>query len=193
MSYHIYTTPSIVLKRVAFGESDTVLYVLTRDLGLIIASAKSTRLIVSKLRNSLQEYSLVNISCVKGKNGWKITNSGESRNLFFDCPVSHRKVLSQISSVLVKNIVGEFPQKEIFEMVKESFSFLENIKEEDLKDFEILTVLRLMKELGYVAVDEEFKKYFDSSSPIEAKVSFVKNDRLKLVGIINKALKESQL
>lgn len=193
MSYHIYTTPGIILKRTTFGESDTVLYVLTRDLGLIIASAKSTRLMVSKLRGSLQEYSLVTLSCIKGKNGWKITNASQESNLFTDSPAGHRRILAQISAVLVKNIAGEFPQKEIFEMIRESFIFLKNVKEEDLKDFEILTVLRLMKELGYVAVDEDSKKYFDTDSSFEDKVNFVKNDRLKLVGVINNALKESQL
>ncbi len=193
MSYHIYTTPGIVLKRTTFGESDTVLYVLTRDLGLIIASAKSTRLLASKLRSSLQEYSFITLSCIKGKNGWKITNAVEEKNLFSDLPIEYKKILAQISAVIVKNIAGEFPQKEIFEMIKESFIFLKDVKEGDLKDFEILTVLRLMKELGYVSPDEDSRKYFDEKAVLEDKVSFVKNDRLKLVGVINKALKESQL
>lgn len=193
MSYHIYTTRAIILKRKVYGESDTVLYCLTRDLGLIIASARSTRLMSSKLRASLQEFSLLDISCVKGKNGWKVTNAISDNNLFFSCPDDHRKVLVQISSILIKNIVGEMVHKEVFDVVKDAFTTLIKIRKEDLKDFEVLVVLKLMKEFGYVASENELGKYFDDRLSLENLLPHVKMERVRLVGLINKALKESQL
>jgi recombinational DNA repair protein (RecF pathway) len=69
MSYHVYTTEGIILKRTPFGEANILLHIFTKDLGLIIASARSARLSVSKLRTALQEGSFVIISCVKGKGG----------------------------------------------------------------------------------------------------------------------------
>ncbi len=194
MSYHIYTTPGIILKRKTFGESDTVLYILTRDLGLIIASAKSTRLMVSKLRSSLQEYSLATISCIKGKNGWKITNVASEKNLFFNSPDYAKKVLVQISTVLIKGIVGELPQKEIFETVESGFHLLINIEEKYISSFEILMVLRIMYQLGYVAKDKDTEKYLEESKTWDLRLlEDIEIDKKIIIGVINKSLKESQL
>src|SRR3954468_15203265 len=104
MSYHIYTTNGIILKRTPFGEANILLHILTEDFGLIMASARSARLSVSKLRTTLQEYSFVSVSCIKGKNGWKITNAVDKGNFYFEYPDYTHKVLAQISSVLLKMI-----------------------------------------------------------------------------------------
>jgi recombinational DNA repair protein (RecF pathway) len=52
MSYHIYNTDGIVLKRVNFGESNALFYILTADLGLIISSAQAVRSHLSKLNSA---------------------------------------------------------------------------------------------------------------------------------------------
>jgi len=194
MSYHIYTTPGVILKRRTFGESDTVLYVLTRDLGLIIASAKSTRLMVSKLRSSLQEYSLVTLSCIKGKNGWKITNVSSEKNLFFDSPEFAKKVLVQISTMLIKGIAGELPQKEIFETVESGFRLLNEIEEKYIGSFEALMVLRVMHQLGYVVLDSNTEKYLKNNTSWNIEqFEQIEQDKKNIIGLINKSLKESQL
>ena len=90
MPYHIYTTDGIILKRTIFGEANIILHVLTGDLGLITATAQAARLLQSKLRMGLQEYSHVSITCIKGKNGWKITNVMEKENFFFHSPLYAR-------------------------------------------------------------------------------------------------------
>ncbi len=61
MSYHIYTTDGIVLKRTAYGEANIFVHVLTHDLGLIIASVQSARLSTSKLNSALSEYTFVSV------------------------------------------------------------------------------------------------------------------------------------
>ena len=84
MSYHIYTTDGIILKRKPFGEANVLLHILTEDLGLILASATSARSAHSKLRLALQEYSYCSASLIKAKNGWKVTNVVEKNNFYFD-------------------------------------------------------------------------------------------------------------
>lgn len=194
MSYHIYTTPGIILKRRTFGESDTVLYILTRDLGLIIASAKSTRLMVSKLRSGLQEYSVATISCIKGKNGWKITNVVSEKNLFFDYPDYAKKVLAQVAFMLTKGIVGELPQKEIFETVESGFRLLGSIQKENVNNLEVLMVLRVMHQLGYVALDSKTEGYIkDNTSWDLGLLEQVQNNKKSIIELINESLRESQL
>lgn len=194
MSYHIYTTDGIILKRTTFGEANVLLHILTLDLGLIIASARSARLSVSKLRPALQEYNLVSVSCIKGKNGWKITNVVSKESFYFDSEEYTHKVISQIISVLLQMIQGEHPHKEIFEIVRDAFIFLKNVKKESLSNFEVLVVIRILHELGYVVNDFDTKIFFEK--PIiwnEILLERVKENKTHLISLINKALRESHL
>ena len=194
MSYHIYTTLGIILKRTAFGEANIFLHILTEDLGLVIAGARSARLSSSKLRSALHEYTYISVSCVKGKNGWKITNVVEKENFFFNYPGFSHKVLSQVASVLLKMIPGESPHKEVFQIVKSGFEFLKILQEKDILNFETLIVLRILHQLGYVESGQEINFFLKNkeewSGSILEKVS---QDRGNLIFIINKALRESQL
>ncbi len=194
MSYHIYTTEGIILKRTPFGEANILISVLTYDFGLIKASARSARLSTSKLRPALQEYSFVIISCVKGKGGWKITNVSVKENSFFNHPQYIRRVVAQVASVLLKMIQGEDPHKEVFQIIKSGFEYLKDISEEKVENFEILIVLRVMFELGYVAKTEDLLVFLDSREEWNEDVlQKVGSQKKFLISLINKALSESHL
>lgn len=192
MSYHIYTTDGIILKRTPFGEANILVHVLTSDLGLIMASARSARLYVSKLRPALQEYAYVSLSCIKGKGGWKITNVVSKGSFYFDYPKYTHKVMSQITFVLMQMIQGETPQKEVFEIVKKSFEFLKDVLEEDVSNFETLVVLRILNELGYVVKDSTTEVFLNNEWN-DGLLGKVKENKIAIVGVINKALKASHL
>src|SRR3989338_4392582 len=194
MSCHIYTTDGIILKRTAFGEANIFLHILTEDLWLIVAGARSARLSSSKLRSALQEYTYISVSCVKGKNGWKITNVVEKENFFFNYPNFSHKILSQISSVLLKMIPVESPHKEIFQIVKSGFEFLKTLQEKDVLNFETLVVLRILHQLGYVESGPEINFFLKNREEWNVSIlEKVSQDRGNLIFTINKALKESQL
>ncbi|MBA3733457.1 recombination protein O N-terminal domain-containing protein [Patescibacteria group bacterium] len=193
MAYHIYTTEGIILKRSSFGEANILLYILTKDLGLIIASAQSARLSVSKLRPALQEYSLVSISVVKGKNGWKITNVIEKKNYFFNSPGEINSLLAKVSQLLLKMIVGESPNPEIYNIVYSGFEYLSEITESENQSFEILIVLRILANLGYVVSDSSTEKFISDSMWDKPKLEEVMTMKNNFILLINKALKESHL
>ncbi len=194
MSYHIYTTEGIILKRTTFGEANLMLYILTQDLGLIIASARSARVSASKLRPALQEYTRVTVSCVKGKGGWKVTNVAHIKNYYFDSPKYTHKVLAQVVSLLIKMMPGESVNKNIFDLVDSAFSELKNINNDDLESFETVVVLRILFELGYVARDGQTEKILENSKNWNKDIILdVTNNRRGIVSVINNALKESQL
>src|SRR3989344_3482574 len=173
MSYHIYTTEGIILKRQVFGEADILLHILTKEFGLIMASARSARLQASKLKGSLQEYQHISVSCVKGKNGWRITNVGDLGSYFFNYPEAHRRILAQISDLLMKMISGELTHP---------------------ADFEALLVLRILYELGYVAKSEEIHIFIKNISDWRQElVELAGEKKTVIVGLINKAIKESHL
>lgn len=194
MSYHIYTTDGIILKRSPFGEANVLLHVLTYDLGLIMASARSARLSVSKLRPALQEYTHASVSCIKGKGGWKITNVVEKGSFYFENPKYTHKVMSQVSSMLLKMIQGEVPHQEIFQTVKSGFEFLSNIPEKDVAEFEILAVLRILHELGYVVKNSVTESFLENGEDWNMSLTDkIRENKKEVVAVINKALKESQL
>lgn len=193
MSYHVYTTAGIVLKKRSTGEQNTLLYILTQDLGLIIASARSTRTAKSKLRGMIEEYSYGYFSLVKGKNGWKLTNVSQELNFFFDSPEYSRRTLAQVASVLIKMIQGETPHKKVFEVVCSGFNFIKKIEENNIYPTEILMVLRIMNELGYVEADGEIKSLVSENEFSLHLLEEVERNKIKIVGVINKAIKESQL
>lgn len=194
MSYHIYTTDGIILKRIPFGEANILLHILTADFGLIVASARSARLSSSKLRSALQEYAHVSVSCVKGKGGWKITNVVEKGSFFFEYDEHFHKTVSQIASVLLQMIQGESPHPEIFQTVKTGFEFLKSLNEKDISNFETLLVLRVLFELGYVVKDLETEIFLNDTVEWENELlEKIGENKIEIVGLINKALKESHL
>lgn len=67
MSYHIYTTRGIILSAKPFQEADRVYKILTRDFGLIYATATGVRRAESKLRGSLEPLRISSVSLVRGK------------------------------------------------------------------------------------------------------------------------------
>jgi DNA repair protein RecO len=193
MSYHVYTTEGIILKRTPFGEANLILHILTSDLGLIIGSARSARLLKSKLRPALQDYSLLTVSMVKGKNGWKITNVNQKKNYFFESTDEVKLTLANVSFLLLKTITGELPHKEIFDTVKAGFDLISENK--DLaKNIEVILVLRVLFELGYVVKNEITEKILGNLVSFDEGIfEYVSLNRANLLSVINKALRESQL
>ena len=137
---------------------------MTADLGLIIASARSARLAVSKLRPALQEYAHVSLSVIHGKSGWKITNVVEKNNFYFDLPEHGKKVLARLAQTLLQMIPGESEAPEIFQTVVSGLEFLKTVPEKDISGFETLAVLRILYQLGYVVSDTDTLTFLEESN-----------------------------
>jgi len=194
MSYHIYTTQGIILKRTPFGEANILVHILTRDLGLIMASAQSARQTKSKLSSALSEFSEVTVSCIKGKKGWKLTDARSNLNFYFAYPEHVRSMLALISSLLFKMIPDEAVDFEIYETVHSGFTFLKNITKENIQNFECLIVLRILFYLGYVVRDSSTEKFLEHTTEWnDSIIEEIGKRRLELVKIINLGFSASHL
>ena len=143
MSYHIYTTQGIVLRHWPLREADRVYSILTRDLGLVRASATGVRKEESKLRSSLEPFSLSLVSLVKGKEYWRITSARLEQRLSPE--------LAQPFSLLEKLIRGEDSNPELFDTITEFLGdtmIYHSVGEKEL--LEIKLVSRILYHLGYM-------------------------------------------
>jgi hypothetical protein len=82
--YHKHTTHAFVLDVSTSGEKNHFVTLFTREFGMIKAKAQSVRVMDSKLRYALQEYSYIEVSLVKGKDIWRITNALPIYNFYFE-------------------------------------------------------------------------------------------------------------
>lgn len=142
MSYHIYTTEGIVLRQSPFREADRIYSIFTEELGLISATANGVRKEGSKLRGSLEPFSLSKISLVKGREYWRITSAIYERSI----PKGFTKPLS----LLEKLVRGEERNPELFQTIVDS---LKQYKEDD-EMFESHLVSRILYHLGYMRKED---------------------------------------
>lgn len=193
--HHIYTTKAIIIKSVPIGEANKYYFLLTEDLGFIRASAQGVRLDKSKLKGHLQDFCFVEISLVKGKDIWRITNVETIEHGGFLKNINKLIAIKNIFSLLSRLLHGEEKNESLFNSVETSYSFLLNneLKQEYIKNLETITVLRILYHLGY------FKQSFDlfdfvKDNQISLEVLNLFDSKKKMAVLdINHALNETHL
>lgn len=162
MSHHIYQTEGLVLGGFNVGESNRFLYIFTKDLGFVGASAQGVRELKSKLRYSLQDFSYTKIDLVRGKQVWRITNAEKINAL--NSVVENKdkqKIFARITSLIKRLFTGEGDHSELWEEIISGFIFLEkeHFTEENLRCLEVLLVIKLLDHLGYWGDHDEFLSF----------------------------------
>lgn len=193
--HHIYTTKAIIIKSVPIEEANKYYFLLTQDLGFVRASAQSVRLDKSKLKGHLQDFCLISISLVKGKNAWRITSVETVEHGNFLKDINKLTAIQNIFSLLLRLLHGEEKNESLFYSVESFYNFLfkNELSQDSIKNLETITVLRILYHLGY------FKKSFDLSDYVmdnELSVNILNTfDSKKKMAIldINNALKETHL
>lgn len=195
--HHIHHTKGLILTSRNNGLADRSVYIFTEELGLVIAKARSSREIRSKLRGHLQECSQGNFSLVRGKSGWILVGAEavEHWEKIFGTGSERLKLFVRISVLLSRFINGEEQNIRLYGLLESAFSHLKTLTEEStmLNEFETLFVLRILDCLGYVE-DKPFLKElsFESIGWLEG-LQKIKPIKLEVLVHINRAFKESHL
>lgn len=152
MAYRLYHTDGFILDNKPFGEGGSMCVIFTRELGLLFALAQSARESHSKLRGNLQPLSAGSFSFVRGKNGWRVTHAEAHLSLGRDVKENGISMWARIFSLLRKLVSGEEENKELYEILESGTQFLKMhpLSEEELRFFEGLLVLRIVRNLGYL-------------------------------------------
>jgi len=197
MAHHMYHTPGLVLSSRGVGEANSLFTIFTRELGMIEASAQAVREVKSKLRFSLRDFSLTEISLVRGKQGWKITSAVLERNFSdtFGAGAGALRVAARISSLLQRMVTGEEKNDRLFDMVVSALLFLadEALSEDELANAECILVLSILHELGYLQNDQVFEPFIGTVRWTRELVLSAAPIRTQIVAQINISLRESQM
>lgn len=193
--HHLYHTEAFVIGSIPRSETAVSFLLLTKEYGLIYASAQGIRSSASKLKYALQLYSLAEVTLVRGKAGWKITTALPLANIYY-LFVSEPRLQTLFARVFLltrRLVLGEEASR-LFVICRTAVAFCEKnkISEDEIRWLEVLLVIRILHELGYVG---ELPKdislnHEDWSSEHLSKVS---SHHLALVEVINQAIEESQL
>ena len=191
--HHIYHTEGIILGNKNYGEAGKYYSIFTRDLGMIYASAQGVRNVCSKLRFVLQDFSYVKIDLVAGRDFWRVTSASKTNKLEQITKNSGTlKVFSNIGNLLKRLLVGVEPNEVLFDDLLNGLFILEKSETKDLRNTEVVLVLRILHNLGYIGENEILQNLI--KSPFENNLIYeASKSRSQILEQINKALKETHL
>lgn len=194
MSYHIYQTRGFIVRGANTGEADRTMFIFTASLGLLCVNARAARKISSKLRYSLQNYSLVRVALVRGKNVWRLTDAEEIASFSAVRDAVKLKLIAGIFSLVSRFVHGEGENQILFWGLEDLFYFLqrEELSDEEILSTETLAVCRILSALGYVGENETLALFLGSPVSKHLVHNFMPH-RQEALREINRALKESQL
>ena len=153
MSYHVYTTEAIILKRRDFGEADSLFSFFTKDFGRLEVRAQGVRHLKSKLRYHLSGLSFVKIAFVAASgDSWRLVDA-EEIGVLKDTREDEDKTKCalKIFSLLERLIQGQESDRELWEGISSVLVFLENneLGKGELRNFAIESALDVATHLGY--------------------------------------------
>jgi|AntRauTorckE6833_2_1112554.scaffolds.fasta_scaffold00721_2 DNA repair protein RecO len=197
--HHIYKTKAIVLSSRPIKEADKLLVLLTEDFGLIKVIAQGTRKKESKLRQSIQDFSVTDVALVKGKVGWRLTNAQIDYSIL--AKIENENIFSTITRTfnLVERLVLGESEDDLFNIVSEFIEFsIDNQKqilhEDQIKNFESIFVYQILDLLGYIG---ELKGDIGKTLIDQINLNLINiidvEQRKELNKIINQSIKTSGL
>jgi DNA repair protein RecO len=193
MAYHIYTTRGLVLSSWPLKEADRTYAIFTEELGLVRARATGVRRIQSKLRAGLEPFSFSVVSLVRGQEVWRLTGATLGHRIGpSELGKKAFTVCARVFSLLEKLVVGEETHKELFQVLSDALAFVEKVEEGSLEMFEILFVLRLLHELGYIS-DSDVPRGFLEEKLSEELLIQTETEKKNLLHAINHGLQQSNL
>ena len=198
--YNVYTTPGFIIDSRNYGEAGKILYIFTRDFGLIQAIAQGIRLEKSKLRYFVREHSSGIFSVIRGKEYWRLTNAQEAGRQelgAWSTGKGSREIMAKISLLLRRLLHGEEANMSLFDYLAALKQYLDKpewkYESNSFDALESLTVIRILHSLGYVDSDHVLGFCFQSRSINSDLLSEVSSKRVIINQHINKALRESHL
>ena len=166
MSHKMYTTDAIVCGSRDSYTSDRSYLLFTQDAGMLWATARSVREEKSKQRFALQDFSIIRVSLVKGKGGWRIGSVEAVSNPFMEARErSSRAGAATIIKLLRRLVHGEEPHQTIYQDAVLALSCISVAETNDVVDLQNQFTLRTLNSLGYIAPHDSYSDLLKADDP----------------------------
>lgn len=161
MAYQTYTTKALVCGNKDRNTSDRSYMFFSREAGMLFTEAKSSRKELSKQRGSLQDFSLVKVSLIRGNYTWKIGSIESYKNYYLRAyDKSARGSVVAICRLLRRFVKGEEVDVELFDYVVLAMDTLsDKIKKRTF--VEMVVQVHILGLLGYVDINKIPKPLFE--------------------------------
>lgn len=150
MAYETYTTEALVCGTKNRNTADRSYLLFTREAGMLFADARSVREERSRQRYALQDFTLVRVTLVKGRAGWRIGSIEPQRNYYQLAETkSARGSVVSIVRLLRRFVSGEQTDVHLFSYL---ISALETLSQptRHRQFVELVVFVRILAYLGYV-------------------------------------------
>ena len=190
--YRVYETKAIIISSRDKGETSRDFKILTREFGVIHASAQGVRRPQSKLKSFLVPFRPINLFIVRGREVWRIVNVTECE--YKTLSVIETKHIARPLSLVVKLVHGEEYDVRLYSLIENLYVSILNTQDSSLRICaEELTSLRIMFILGYVRIPPIFTDLIDSDLLSPETLERFKPLRKEAVSLVNEALRMSHL
>jgi recombinational DNA repair protein (RecF pathway) len=160
------------------------------------ARASAVRREGSKMRYALQNFSLANISLVRGKRSWRVAGARALENLAVTENLKGAGAFGRIADLATKLVAGEEKNEYLFETLVEARQALISSKynlEPAIPTIEIICVARILYTLGYISAEALQTQLFKHTDFAAESLREAEMRKEKLLASINHALSETQM
>lgn len=187
-----------MLESIDSGESNRLISIFTRDLGLVRASAQGIRDLKSKLRYSVQDLSFGTVALVKGREVWRLTSANKLISLYDPrLPVAVRRLFSRVFAFITRLVSGEGKNPELYGILSDLSAFCFSAERaqaiEYIDEIEILARLRVLESLGYGPAEEKLAHFIHQKEWNKEIFDQIRNEKTLCIREIDKALRETHL
>jgi DNA repair protein RecO len=185
----VCVSEGLVLGKRGVGESNTLIFLFTKEYGLLRISARSARKETSKLRYGLEPLTRGRYAFIRGKSEWKLTGVEAPSRALLAANASNRRRLAKVATLLLRLIHGEEQSDALFETLRTG---LERLSLSDVEDeaaaLECVLVLRILAHLGYLPDREPLVPFLVSDLRSPELPRAAQAARRMLVRAINESL-----
>jgi DNA repair protein RecO (recombination protein O) len=160
--HKLFVSEGVVLGKRGVGEANVLLAVLTKDIGLVKAVARSARRESSKLRYALEPLTSATYSFIRGRHEWKLVGAERATAPLRDTTLSleARQAAGRVTRLLLRLIHGEEENPALFTTVSEGLHALASAPTQT-PQIETVLVLRVLSHLGYLPQTPELKPFIE--------------------------------
>ncbi|MCR4280757.1 MAG: hypothetical protein NUV88_00265, partial [Candidatus Kaiserbacteria bacterium] len=146
----------------------------------------------SKMRYSLQNYSLAHVALVKGKAGWRLAGAKAIGGANKKNPKA-LSAFARISGLVTRFVAGEEAHERLFDILKEAHRALMQDECEAWPSIELICVARIMHTLGYISSEALQSALLTHTTYTEESLREADAMREVLLRTINHAISETHL